>query len=86
MCARNLALEEGGGSSTCSPVGGQHGELEVWTEKGDCQEVALQRVLYKKQPEDVSTLLQINPKETGGRRSGRVYDRRFACLPSYPLK
>jgi len=61
MCARNLALEEGGGSSTCSSVGGQHGELEVWTEKGDCQEVTLQRVLYKQQPEDVSTLLLKKP-------------------------
>ena len=40
-------------------------DLEVWTEKGDCQEVTLQRELYKKQSEGVSTVLQINDKETG---------------------
>ena len=36
--------------------------VSVWTEKGKCQEVTLQRVLYKKQSEDVSTSLQINHK------------------------
>jgi len=39
-------------------------DLEVWTEKGDCQEVTLQREPYK-QSEDVSTLLEINDKAAG---------------------
>ncbi len=38
-------------------------DIEVWTEKGDCQEVTLQRGLHKKQSEDVSTLPQINHEE-----------------------